>query len=297
MKIITLSFFLFLALVASAQDDYSWWNEKHNWDGYSPWTQYMTISTSYMGPNALPVPEVTTGSIDSLAEFEVAGDYHFSRGDKTTDFFLRGFLPLYKSRVSASVEVVPYEWFRTDTITRDHRAARGITGEGGSGGDIYFITAFQIFRNHSWIPDVSFRAALRMPSGTNLGDSRFTDGPGYYFDLSAGKNIAIDKSILRLYGMAGFYAYQTFDVEHLQNDCFLYGVGADLHFKKLVLSQALAGYSGYLNIEDKPVVYRVSLRLKSKLIDWKAAYQWGVRDYDFQRIRISAILHFKMNNE
>jgi hypothetical protein len=134
-----------------------------------------------------------------------------------------------------------------------------------------------------------------MASGTNLGDARFTDGPGYYFDLSAGRNIAVDNSILRFYAMAGFYAYQTFDVEHLQNDCILYGAGADLHFKNFLFSQSIAGYTGYLNIDDKPIVYRVSLRLKSKLVDWKAEYQWGIRDNDFQRVRLSLIMHIGAN--
>jgi hypothetical protein len=283
---------LFIAPGVYAQDDYAWWNAKHNWDGHSPWTQYLTLSPSFMGPNALPVPEVTTGEIDSVAELEIAGDYYFSKGDKTKDFFLRGILPLYSDRVSVSVEVVPYEWFKTDTITRDVRAARGRTGKGGSGGDIYFMTSFTILKNRPSLPGLALRAGLRMASGTNLGDARFTDGPGYFFDLSGGKNIDFTNSILRLYGMAGFYAYQTFDVEHLQNDCIMYGVGADLYWKKFKLSQSLGGYSGYLDLQDQPLVYRFSFRMENGLLDYEAGYLWGIRDYDFQRIRISVIAGF-----
>ncbi|HDR67963.1 MAG TPA: hypothetical protein ENN61_02805, partial [Bacteroidaceae bacterium] len=43
------------------QVDYSWWNEKHNWDGVSNWTDYLIITPAYMGPNALPVPDLTDG--------------------------------------------------------------------------------------------------------------------------------------------------------------------------------------------------------------------------------------------
>ena len=132
-----------------------------------------------------------------------------------------------------------------------------------------------------------------MASGTNLGEARFTDGPGYFFDISTGKNIRFNHSILRLYGMAGFYAYQTFDIEHLQNDCFLYGAGTDLHLKKFILSQSIAGYSGYLDIGDKPLVYRASVRMKNKVVDWKASYQWGIRDYDFQKISMGIVLRLK----
>ena len=93
--------------------------------------------------------------------------------------------------------------------------------------------------------------------------------------------------------MAGFYAYQTFDIEHLQNDCFLYGAGTDLHLKKFILSQSIAGYSGYLDIGDKPLVYRASVRMKNKVVDWKASYQWGIRDYDFQKISMGIVLRLK----
>jgi hypothetical protein len=91
--------------------------------------------------------------------------------------------------------------------------------------------------------------------------------------------------------MSGFYSYQTFDLQHLQNDCFLYGGGADLAFKKILLSQSLAGYSGYLKIGDNPLVYRISARLKNVHFDWKLSYLWGINDYAFQRVRLSVIWH------
>jgi hypothetical protein len=284
-------YFFILSLRISAQVDYSWWNTIHNWDGHTSWVQYMTMSTSYMGPNALPVPELTNGRIDSSAELEVAGDYHYSKGDKTTGFYLRGSLPLYENRVSFSVDVVPYEWFRMDTATRDERAARTQSGEGGAGGDIYFYSNIQLVRNKEYLPDILFRAAMRTASGTNLGNARYTDAPGYFFDVSAGKNYSLKKNILRLYVLGGFYTYQTYDLNHPQNDCLLYGIGADIHFSKIIFSQSLAGYSGYLNIGDKPMVYRASVRLKNKMFDWKFSYQVGLNDYDYQRFRLSLIFH------
>ena len=137
-KVLFLSVLCFYFINAFSQEDFYWWGVKHNWDGITPWNQYMTISTSYMGPNARPVPDVSNGRVDSLAEIEVAGEYYFSKGDKTKDFFTRGILPLYDNRVSITVAVVPYEWFQTDTITRDKRAARTRSGKGGAGG-IYIL--------------------------------------------------------------------------------------------------------------------------------------------------------------
>ena len=293
MKTLTFLFLLLSTINAHAQEDFSWWTEIHHWDGYTPWNQYMTMSTSFLGPNALPVPEVMKGSIDTLASLELSGDYNFSRGDKTKNIFTRGYLPLYENRFAVSIDVIPYEWYKTDTFTRDHRAARGRNGKGGAGGDIYFYSIFQILRNKAKWPDLSFRAAFRLASGTNLRNARYTDGPGYFFDLSAGKNYAIRSNVFRVYAMTGFYAYQTFDLQHLQNDCFLYGSGVDFILKKWVLSQSVAGYSGYLDIGDKPLVYRAEIQLISKKIDWKVSYQWGLHDYDFQRIRIGVVFHTK----
>jgi hypothetical protein len=290
-KYIFIFYFIIIYNTVVAQTDYSWWNDIHNWDGHTSWVQYMTMSTSFMGPNALPVPELTNGRIDSLAELELAGDYYHSEGDKTTDFYLRGSLPLYDNRVSFSVDVIPYEWFKMDTVTRDERAARTQSGEGGAGGDIYFYSSIQLVRNKEHLPDIMFRAALRTASGTNLGNARFTDAAGYFFDISAGKNYSFKKNILRPYILCGFYSYQTYDLNHSQNDCLLYGIGADIHFRKIILSQSLAGYSGYLNIGDKPMVYRLSLRFINKMFDWKFSYQAGLNDYEYQKFRVSLIFH------
>lgn len=292
MKQLSLFFFYILFFPSlHAEEDFGWWAAIHKWDGHTPWNQYMTISTSFMGPNALPVPEVTKGNIDTTAELEVAGDYHHSKGDKTTDFYTRGYLPLFNNRMAVSMDVIPYEWFKTDTATRDQRAARTKNGKGGAGGDIYFYSNFQLIRNQKYFPDILLQVAFRTASGTNLRNARYTDGPGYFFDISAGKNYNIKKSILRLYFMGGFYDYQTYDLQHLQNDCILYGLGADINFKRVIISQSLAGYSGYLDIGDKPLVFRASLRIKNPHFDWKVSYQWGLNDYSYQRFRVSLIWH------
>lgn len=277
---------------AFCQEDFSWWEKIHHWDGHTSWVQYMTMSTSFMGPNSLPVPKAMNGLVDSSAEIEVAGNYHFSEGDKTKDFYTRGYLPLFDHRMAVSLDVVPYEWFSTDTITRDIRSARTRSGKGGAGGDIYLYTDFQLVRNHTHIPDLLFQVCFRTASGTNLRNARFTDGPGYFFNLSCGKNYHVKNIWLRPYLMIGFYAYQTFDLQHLQNDCFLYGGGIELSNNKIVLAESISGYDGYLQIGDKPLVYRSSLRIKNQHLDWKISYEWGLNDFPFQTIAAGVIYHF-----
>ena len=91
--------------------------------------------------------------------------------------------------------------------------------------------------------------------------------------------------------MSGFYAYQTFDLQHLQNDCLLFGAGVDYVFKKITITQSIGGYNGYLNIGDKPLVYRAAIRFKNKMFDYKLSYERGLHDYDFQKIGVGVTWH------
>lgn len=286
---------IFILVISSftcqAQIDYSWWNQIHHWDGITSWQNYMTISSAYLGPNALPVPENSKGIVDSSAQFEIGADLHFNKGDHTQDGFVRGFLPFNEYRFALSLEVIPIEFFQTDTIIRDMRASRGRSGKGKAGGDIYFTTYVQVLRDHANLPDISIRAALRTASGTNLGEARYTDGPGYYFDLSIGKNIKLKNDwSMRWYGMIGFYVYQTFDILHLQDDCLLYGGGIDLNYKNFFLSEELTGYSGYLKNGDKPQVFRSSLGWNGKKVLVKASLQNAIRDFPSERVRFSVAI-------
>ena len=63
MRRILLLFLLLTQLSASAQMD--WWNQIHNWDGATPWTQYMKYSHAYLGPNAIPLPTLQRSDVGS----------------------------------------------------------------------------------------------------------------------------------------------------------------------------------------------------------------------------------------
>ncbi len=288
---------LFLSTTLHAQQDFSWWNEIHNWDGHSNWTKYMTMSTSFMGPNALPVPEVKQGDLEREMKVEILAGYHSGKGDKTRDFYTGLFVPLCEGKIALEAFVVPLEFFSTDTATRDLRAARTKSGEGRAGGDIYFSTQVQVLQNREYWPDVLLELAFRTASGTRLRDARHTDGSGYYMDLSFGKSFALAEENdvrLRLFAMLGFYSYQTHDPLHLQNDCWLEGVGAELGLGKFSLTQTVSGYRGYLDIGDQPLVYKGSLQVHRRKLDFKIWYQWGIHDFPYKSIRAGVVYHLDM---
>lgn len=283
--------FLLASVSTFAQENFVWWNDIHQWDGHSTWVSYMKISTAFMGPNALPVPDVSKAENDSTMQFELAGDYHYNKGDHTRDIFTRAYVPMKNALIAFSIDYIPIEWYNTDTIVRDLRAARTRSGKGRANGDVYLTSYIQLFRDRKVIPDLSLRVAFRTASGNDLRDVRYSDGPGYYFDVSAGRTIkpAGDNFRVRFYAMTGFYVYQTFDLQHLQNDCFMYGGGVRLSYKKISLEEEVAGYNGYMSDGDKPMVWRNTLCFSERRINYKISFQKALHDFPSDRIRVGVV--------
>ena len=89
------SVFCCASFFASAQS-YTWWEETVHWDGVTPWERYVVFTPGFLGPNALPVPRVTNGSIDSINSFGLSGHFYFSNDDHTQDIALYALLPRKK---------------------------------------------------------------------------------------------------------------------------------------------------------------------------------------------------------
>lgn len=96
---------------------------------------------------------------------------------------------------------------------------------------------------------------------------------------------------MRLFAMLGFYSYQTYDRQHLQNDALLAGAGLEIKNSKFSFTQSLSGYRGYLENGDRPMVYKTSLQWKRRRIDAKLWYQWGLNDFPYHSIRAGLVYH------
>ena len=169
--------------VGVAQKDYAWWNNKHNWDGITHWSQYIIVSPKFMGPNALPVPKVRNALINEDVQLEAGSDFHFNKGDNTQNLFFGLFLPFAESKIAIEIYGVPLEHYNMDTVTRDERRAREKSTEGFASGDLYFGTVIQLIKNKRNLPDMTISLNAKTASGTNFENARFTDSPGYFFDL------------------------------------------------------------------------------------------------------------------
>lgn len=298
MRIVTLIslILLYLADRSMSGQDHDWWNKKHNWDGCSSWTEYLIVSPSFMGPNALPVPEVKKGILPGERSIELGLDGHYSAGDRTANLFFEFFTPLFSPRVGLGIRYVPVELYRTDTVTRDLRRSREYDAGGISFGDLYAGTYIHLVEGDDRIPDIMLSLHIKTASGTRFEAARHTDAPGYYLDLSAGKQfVPGERSIglTRMYGMIGFYAFQTNLENYFQNDAFLYGAGFELKAGKLHMDHQMGGYAGYLDNGDRPLVYRLNLLLDTRsATDLMLRFQHGLNDFPYTSVRISALFHF-----
>jgi hypothetical protein len=295
-----------LAIIASfsthliAQEDFTWWGEKHNWDGFRHWTAYTKLTSKFMGPNALPVPDSKKGILPNQTTLKLAGEGHFSDGDNTQNLFSSFYLPMFSERIGLQLEMVPVEFYKMDDKTRDERISREFVSEGRTVGDLYIATFIQLTKDHKKLPDMVLGINFKTASGANLDAARFTNTPGYFFDLSASKEITFNSkriSSIRPHALAGFYVYQTYLENNYQNDAFMYGLGIDVNSKKVTYEVSLNGYVGYLNEGDRPMVARLGIGSNNaEIANYGIRLQQGIFHQQYTTIRVYCVLTLKKWN-
>jgi len=110
-----ITIYLLLITTALQSQNFDWWHETHNWDGSTHWTNYLTVSPGFFGPNALPVPEVNKGILSDKYRFDFAVEHHHSTGDKTQNVFTQLYFPIARNKVGFNISLVPIERYELDT--------------------------------------------------------------------------------------------------------------------------------------------------------------------------------------
>lgn len=288
-----LQLFIFLSLISFSQD-YNWWNEIHGWESGMPgWRNWIIMSPGYLGPNALPVPDVKRGFLVNESEIELTASSHFLSGDPTQDLSGRLYVPFAGGNIAIEVFGVILEHYNYTEEIRDERISRDKNGKGTAFGDLNFTTMIQLVKNRKF-PNTLLRVNLRTASGSNLDAARYSDAPGYYADLSFSKDFGTtDAFLFRPVAMLGFYSWQTNDELNLQNDALLYGLGADLEKNSWRFTGTWSGYYGYKNNGDRPMQLNFDLRKDMKKTAIKIEYQHGLHDWLYKTVRFSFI--WKLN--
>src|SRR5512140_1543004 len=134
MRKITLILFCLIPLLSFAED-WSWWNEVHGWvPGMRSWRGLMHITPGYLGPNALPVPEVKKGVVPLGTNLEIGFDYHFMEGDPTQDIFAKYYRSFGEGKIAIEIYGVVAEHYNMSDFIRDERIARDFDGKGFANG-------------------------------------------------------------------------------------------------------------------------------------------------------------------
>ncbi len=262
-----------------------WWSENVQWDGITPFENYINLTSTGMGPNALPIPD-NHGQWDTLTSFTLTGVGYFRSGETT----LNSHLDLRWQATSAvrlRIHLVPLEWYTTSHELKTMRKVHFLSyNQQWAGGDIYVESSIKL--PEKWVPVQSeLRVGIKTASGTNLGAARYTDTPGYFFDLASFGHIPGLYS-LEWEAMLGFYAYQTYDDKHRQNDCVLYGGSLGWSANRWSLRGEVRGYWGYFNMGDRPLVASLDARLGAMDRPWQLILKGGVglHDWPFSSVHL-----------
>ncbi len=257
-------------------------------------TEQLIYSPRYFGPNAFPIPELRSGKAGSRYEVELRGEYHYYRGDQTKDLYARAFLPLIKGRAGLEVSLVIVEDYVLTPETRDERFAVETESPITCHGDIILTSFFQLLTSEKWV-DAMLSINLKTASGGRLCDARYTDAASYWIDLTVGKYIlrpAANNLSVRVQAMGGFYCWMTNDLIHRQNDALSYGAGLTGTYRGFSLSSNLAGFYGYKDNGDRPLIWRNVLNYELKKNILSARYHHGMKDRLYESYSLAYIRCF-----
>jgi hypothetical protein len=287
MRICFVLVFFFLLPEGHAQT-FTQWAQTVHWDGVSHWSRYMITLPAYQGPNSLPVPHMSNGSIDSSFSISATCTYHFSDGDHTRNICLYANYCLVKELIAVDAFWVPYEHYTMSQAVKEKRHVFSqFFYDHEATGELQMNTNFQLMNKWKKYIRLALRIGYRFPTGSGFGAARYTDGPGYNFDLSFGK--PFNHSALTWTGMLGFYSWQMQSDRHNQDDAFLFGTGMEWNKNNWRIKTNVAGYLGYFGKSgDKPIVYRFNLEKKIKKTSVLFGFQQGLHDFKYSSVEIGA---------
>lgn len=272
-------------LFAQPWDD---WVREVNWDGVSHWSRYMLTYPAFQGPNSLPVPRIANGRPDSNFSVSLTGNLHYSKGDKTQNIAVYANYPIVKDVISFDAAWVPYERFSlSHEVIRKRHINPEFYREKEAMGELHLNTNFQLLKKWRKHIDLALRLGYRFPCGSSFGAARYTDGPGYHFDVSFGKPFR--NSPLKWIGMVGFYTWQIISDKHRQDDAFLFGSGLEWNARNTRIQVYGAGYLGYLEGSgDKPVVVRANMERRFGRMSAVLGFQQGINDFEYTSVEFGA---------
>jgi hypothetical protein len=277
-KLLLLVFFAAVFDCSNAQNDYNWWNKKHQWDGKSSPLNYIKRTPGFLGPNALPVPELNDTKINFRTYVYTGARLQFSQNEKVVNPEIGIYFPVQKNRIALSFYSRLFEFYETDSILRDVRFAKDSVSKGVSKSESFLQARARVWENFYFFPDFSIEFGLKLNTGKNLENARHTNAPGYWFLGNFAKDIYNkEKFNVRVISMLGGFIWQAGDNQ--QNDSWMYGIGVQIKKNATTFLADASGYRGYRNNGDRPFVTRIKLEQEQNKLSYFFNYQKGWSDF------------------
>jgi hypothetical protein len=242
-----------------------------------------SLNPGYMGPNALPVPEMHASEVGNEVKASLMAEGHIKpQSEFSTNPRFSFFIP-FSERTALIFNGEPVEYYSTTEALQKERRAK--ERKGFAPGDLYFGGMFQITSQSSFPIATSLNIMTKSTTGKELESARHTDAPGYIIDLAAGRDLEWQGMRTHLSTYMAFLAWQT-DIGE-QNDAFGQAIHWDLfpttHHK---ISTELAHYLGTQSEKDRPVVIRTGYTYVTQKWEVFTLYSHGLRDMIQHSVRV-----------
>jgi hypothetical protein len=230
-----------------------------------------------MGYNALPALRNVDPVIGPHLEVEVSAAAQVSglveaRDAAATPYF-RVTVP-FREVAALELDGVPLELFQISSATQARLDARQRAGM--APGDIRFGARFLLADEGRRRPALGVRLVVKSTTGKALESLRFTNAPGYLFDLLAGKDLRAARPVsLRALGKVGFLAWQV--GEGRQDDAVDFGATLRALFVSGVsLAAEFRGYAGWRG-DDKPLLLGITAGIPAwQRLEVRATADYGL---------------------
>jgi len=271
-----------------------WWKDTHQYDGVSDWSEYMTYTSGFFGPNALPVFEISDGHVAACHQAEISTDFFWGFGDQTQSLSARFTYTFIPGRLAVTGWGVLAEHYQTTTAVRDLRASLVEDPEETVLiGDVYLSTQIGLLKEKRYVPDLMMEIILKTASSKSAAGARFFDTPGYCLNLAGGKSVLFSESFIheiRFAGTIGFLCYQM--NSRYQNDAPVYGAKVQFFSGPWMWENGFGGYDGWTGEGDNPQVLRSKLLYQMASMQYFVQYQHALKDYPFRRMQAGVVFDF-----
>lgn len=259
------------------------------------------VAPAYFGPNAFPVPDMTDGTVSPVFKVELYGDGFTStkgyslKEDLTMDIFAKATIPLFTNRVNLVIWMPIVEYYKSGPrVNAERRISNPNTWKSGiDTGDAYVSTDILLLEEDKNFIGMVLRTALKSASGNSFSTARVYDSPGYFFDVSVGRNVYASlngKTTLRMAVSAGFLCWQTDNGR--QNDAVMYGMCTTLSTGQVSLRADYGGYVGWEGYGDMPMTLKTKLSYAIRDFSVDVMYQVGFIHWPFHQLRFGATYVF-----